>query len=179
MELSYTDYLNSDEWKKKRAERLKLDNYECQCCGATDDLQIHHITYDRLGNENIDYDLITLCKKCHWQLHTTIEVYNKRVKDIKQKYQTEAQKAVKKTGDIWAEEAANIIADATNDFVGDKKTKHINTMMSVVKTMLRLEAGGCGAIYPIIPNPYSLAQRIYKCNKNTSEANCLFDVFGR
>lgn len=64
-----TRYLASDEWKTKRLARLQIDNYQCANCSSTTNLNIHHITYERLGYENIDTDLLTLCKTCHHDLH--------------------------------------------------------------------------------------------------------------
>jgi hypothetical protein len=65
----YYEYLRSDEWKKKRLERLKIDNFTCQSCGnKSGRLDVHHTTYDTLYNESI-YDIITLCNQCHFKLH--------------------------------------------------------------------------------------------------------------
>lgn len=65
----YYDYLNSDEWKKKRLERLKLDKFTCQNCGnKSGRLDVHHTTYDTIYNESI-HDIITLCNPCHFKLH--------------------------------------------------------------------------------------------------------------
>lgn len=64
----YKQYLESDEWKVKREERLEKDGHRCVCCNSSDNLNVHHITYDRLKNESI-YDLITLCRDCHEKLH--------------------------------------------------------------------------------------------------------------
>lgn len=72
----YRQYIRSDEWEKKREERLKKDGYKCQECGTAKNLEVHHITYERLGNEDIN-DLITLCKECHENIHR-IDIYRKR-----------------------------------------------------------------------------------------------------
>jgi len=65
----YYKYLQSDEWKKKRLERLKLDKFQCQVCGnRSGTLDVHHTTYQTLHNENIN-DLITVCRNCHTKLH--------------------------------------------------------------------------------------------------------------
>jgi len=65
----YYEYLQSDKWKQKRLERLKLDNFTCQKCGnKSGRLDVHHTTYDTLYNESI-YDIITLCHPCHFKLH--------------------------------------------------------------------------------------------------------------
>lgn len=67
----YTRYINSREWKLKRREVLKRDNHQCQTCLAIDNLEVHHKTYKRLGNENL-IDLITLCSSCHDAITSSI-----------------------------------------------------------------------------------------------------------
>jgi len=66
--MGYSEYLQSEHWQKIRAERLKIDDYKCQKCGRPLDLQVHHLNYDNLGNEDIYSDLITLCKYCHHRI---------------------------------------------------------------------------------------------------------------
>lgn len=60
-----SSYYRSSEWASKRNERLKMDGYKCARCGFTRALEVHHITYERFGHEDISKDLVTLCKKCH------------------------------------------------------------------------------------------------------------------
>ena len=68
----------SAEWKIKRAEIFKRDNYSCVLCGSHKNLEVHHIyPYSKfpelkLYNEN----LITLCHQCH-QKQTAIFHPNK------------------------------------------------------------------------------------------------------
>lgn len=64
----YEAYIKSDEWREIAAKRMKKDGYKCVMCGATINLCVHHLTYDNLGTEPLT-DLITLCKKCHKNLH--------------------------------------------------------------------------------------------------------------
>jgi hypothetical protein len=64
----YDQYLRSEEWQQKRSQRLKIDGYKCQRCGKPYDLQIHHLTYDRVYDEDVYNDLITLCDKCHGEV---------------------------------------------------------------------------------------------------------------
>lgn len=80
MNSEYQEYLLSEHWQKIRSERLKMDNFKCQNCGRPFDLQVHHLTYDRIGNEDIN-DLITLCKFCH-----------ARVEEGKKEYQSPLKK---------------------------------------------------------------------------------------
>jgi hypothetical protein len=65
-------YLNSKDWWKKKQLILARDNYKCQMCGDTEtQLNIHHITYERLGNEDLG-DLVCICETCHSALHAEL-----------------------------------------------------------------------------------------------------------
>ena len=64
----YQIYLHSNEWKNKREQRLKLDNYRCQFCFSKKQLTVHHTSYRRFGNEPLEH-LITLCDQCHYTVH--------------------------------------------------------------------------------------------------------------
>ena len=64
----YNDvYLKSDEWKRKRENVLKRDNYKCVCCG-NEATQVHHINYNNVYKENIK-ELLSVCKPCHEKIH--------------------------------------------------------------------------------------------------------------
>ena len=60
----YRAYMKSDEWKKRRIRALHLANNRCQVCGEPGKLEVHHVTYERLGHE-WDSDLLAVCKQCH------------------------------------------------------------------------------------------------------------------
>lgn len=74
----YNNYMNSPEWKNKRAQRIFMDSGRCQfatdsgICGCTgtarNPLEVHHKTYARIGNEAMS-DLVTLCKHHHKATH--------------------------------------------------------------------------------------------------------------
>ena len=66
--LDYTKYIESEEWKEKREDRIILDGYKCRMCGSAKNLVVHHITYENAPNEDM-FDLVTLCKACHNELH--------------------------------------------------------------------------------------------------------------
>ena len=66
--LEYGKYINSEEWKEKRIERIELDGYKCRFCGSAKNLEVHHINYSSAPNEDMD-DLLTLCHSCHQTLH--------------------------------------------------------------------------------------------------------------
>jgi len=65
---TYQDYLQSDWWKSRRKRAMKKALYACQICKETKDLQVHHNTYERLGDE-LDSDMIVVCRNCHEMIH--------------------------------------------------------------------------------------------------------------
>jgi hypothetical protein len=64
---SYDDYLDSRHWADLRARAAAEMTYIC-VCGASEALQLHHKTYDRIGHEELD-DVMWLCEPCHITVH--------------------------------------------------------------------------------------------------------------
>lgn len=60
----YLAYINSKSWYAKRDLVLRKAGYRCWWCGSIWRLQVHHLTYERLGNERLT-DLMVLCEGCH------------------------------------------------------------------------------------------------------------------
>jgi 5-methylcytosine-specific restriction endonuclease McrA len=66
---NYGGYLASAHWYKTRALYRASDLPQACICGAEDGLQLHHMTYDRIGEEELT-DLVPLCPNCHAMIHT-------------------------------------------------------------------------------------------------------------
>lgn len=66
-----TDYLTSSWWKRVRWAKLWSSGEICAVCRSTEDLNVHHNTYRRLGCERPE-DLIVLCRRCHETFHDLI-----------------------------------------------------------------------------------------------------------
>ncbi len=66
--MAYREYLRTPEWRTTRAAALVRADH---CCSLdvthTRDLEVHHRTYSRLGQELVG-DLVVLCHDCH-KLH--------------------------------------------------------------------------------------------------------------
>jgi 5-methylcytosine-specific restriction endonuclease McrA len=63
--------LGTEEYNLLRRRVLERDNWHCQDCGSSKDLQVHHLTLrSKLGDDALD-SLITLCASCHRQRHHT------------------------------------------------------------------------------------------------------------
>lgn len=66
--LRYADYLKTPHWKATRAAVFDSKGHFCARCHATLNLQMHHLTYERVGREAYE-DLIPLCATCHQLEH--------------------------------------------------------------------------------------------------------------
>lgn len=74
----YKKYMKSEEWEQKKQERIAIDNCCVMCqrpLNKIRSLQVHHITYQNLGHENVLTDLCTLCGTCHKKIHN---YYNRK-----------------------------------------------------------------------------------------------------
>ena len=65
----YYDYMQSNEWDKKRRDTYRRAGDKCQECGKTGViLNAHHKVYTNFKNEK-EEDLIALCNECHSKYH--------------------------------------------------------------------------------------------------------------
>ena len=64
----YDGYLLTDAWRTKRAQVLKRDNGLCQGCLKHQATQVHHLTYDHVGDELL-FELASICDECHERAH--------------------------------------------------------------------------------------------------------------
>lgn len=66
---SYDDYLASAAWRAVRDRYREERPWLCNVCGEAESLHLHHRTYERVGQEDLD-DLMPLCRGCHELVHT-------------------------------------------------------------------------------------------------------------
>lgn len=66
--LPYERYLRTSWWFYRRNRALKEARYRCQRCESRRELQVHHLSYARLGCE-ADADLEVVCRGCHLGEH--------------------------------------------------------------------------------------------------------------
>ena len=67
----YGAYLVSPAWYALRAKVRHRDGNKCRACGSGKQLDVHHRTYARIGNERLA-DLVTLCRSCHKATHELV-----------------------------------------------------------------------------------------------------------
>jgi hypothetical protein len=60
------------EWTSALREAIvQRDGGKCQVCGATTDLQVHHVDHDR--SRSVPSNLLTVCSSCHLGYHGRAE----------------------------------------------------------------------------------------------------------
>jgi hypothetical protein len=65
----YNAYLASPAWRAVRFRYIEERPWICHVCGKTEKLYLHHRTYERVGQEQLD-DLMPLCDPCHGLVHS-------------------------------------------------------------------------------------------------------------
>jgi len=73
----YQTYLKSDHWKSTRRLMYQKRAAHCKVCFSTDQLQVHHKTYQRKGSERLN-DLCFLCDGCHGRVHKVVKLFSKK-----------------------------------------------------------------------------------------------------
>lgn len=85
MTQEYREYLNSPIWWEKRDRILERDGWRCRKCGSGINLRVHHIRYPVVLGEEPDSDLITLCDRCHTEIHAQ-DIQKKKEKEERNEY---------------------------------------------------------------------------------------------
>ena len=65
----YEATLRSPEWHRVRRETIRQQGRRCAWCGGGGRLDVHHLTYTRLGRE-LPGDVVALCPTCHATAHS-------------------------------------------------------------------------------------------------------------
>jgi hypothetical protein len=60
----YDEYMSSPDWQVIRNQILERANHQCEQCGTTGELHVHHLHYENFKNE-LPEDLEALCPSCH------------------------------------------------------------------------------------------------------------------
>ncbi len=105
----YLAYLQSDKWALQRAAALARAKYRCMACGGWRDLEVHHLSYERLGAE-VPQDLTVLCGHCHKRTHrqeSASRLYEARLDGW----------ASKVYGDGWQDSGGEDVAEAFDQWL--------------------------------------------------------------
>jgi hypothetical protein len=64
----YEQHLASEKWRVLRRKVMARCKGMCEGCGEKPAVQVHHLTYERLGDEML-FDLVGICIPCHERIH--------------------------------------------------------------------------------------------------------------
>lgn len=138
-EREYDRYLKSDAWKRVRESVLERDEHKCRFCGATENLRVHHKAYQNVYEEECALiDLITLCDKCHKELHDYLNG------EVGQKTKIAVEETINKHSEALKQEIMDIVIDSFAKPLKNKKHICLYTyMMSFWEIIMRR----CNKIY--------------------------------
>lgn len=66
--MPYEQYLSTVHWQKVRKFAIEACGGRCSLCNRDGEIQVHHRTYENLGNERPS-DVVGLCADCHKTFH--------------------------------------------------------------------------------------------------------------
>lgn len=66
--MRYDEYLQSDEWKARRAQARQRAKNRCEHCGGPPD-HVHHVRYPKNFKDDVLENLIVVCESCHMKHH--------------------------------------------------------------------------------------------------------------
>lgn len=64
----YNAHLISQKWQKLRKLVFKRSDGFCEGCGVRKAIQVHHVSYDHMGDEFL-WELRAVCLTCHERIH--------------------------------------------------------------------------------------------------------------
>ena len=70
--VTYAEYLTTTGWTYRAWQAKDRAGWVCEVCGSDGPLQVHHLTYARVGKERDD-DLLVLCDECHARQHGLLD----------------------------------------------------------------------------------------------------------
>jgi hypothetical protein len=68
---SVLEYENSEHWKQFKVKYYSVHERKCSITGRTDNVDLHHLTYERLGEERFE-DVIPLWRPLHECIHAEL-----------------------------------------------------------------------------------------------------------
>jgi len=101
---NYEKYISiSSKWKTICAQVRNRDGNKCKICDSIEKLHVHHLTYVRLGGEELK-DLVTLCEPCHVEQHN----FAKELRDQDGKLKFNKNAALRRAWNLTIKKEANL-----------------------------------------------------------------------
>lgn len=163
--MPYDEYLKTPEWLAKRDQALERDGHRCRACNSEQNLNVHHRTYARRGNEDLN-DLTTLCQPCHEHFHQKIRQIEMMIKTYVPPVDPEVRK--KESIQKWEDHLVGLLIHDAN------LIPHVTVLLSE-KDLAGVETR---ALFLLLANsnqqpdyviPPSLMQSFERCRDVTKE----------
>ena len=107
----YDSYIKSQVWLERRNKYFQTHEKRCYMCGSTQNIQLHHKTYERVGREPDD-DLEPLCAECHKKVHEFVESLQylkdgiqQGIESIKHEYEVKMREEIKQRTENYLQRA--------------------------------------------------------------------------
>ena len=81
--MKYAEYITSPKWAATRAIAIAAAGYKCRVCLRRNELEVHHKTYERMGNEHPE-DLLVACVRCHNDIHWVLRIVRPGERAVRQ-----------------------------------------------------------------------------------------------
>lgn len=65
----YREFLRTPKWAAIREKVLARARGWCEGCNEQKASQVHHLTYARVGGNEMLFDLVAICDDCHHKVH--------------------------------------------------------------------------------------------------------------
>jgi 5-methylcytosine-specific restriction endonuclease McrA len=69
---AHEEFMRSPRWASIRKRVLERDRCLCQGCLMAEATVVHHLNYNREFGDELMYDLVSLCRRCHDRAHNII-----------------------------------------------------------------------------------------------------------
>jgi hypothetical protein len=70
--MKYAAHMKTAKWQGSRILVIRRCKGICERCHKWPVVNIHHLTYERVGNE-LPEDLLGVCSRCHRELHKEMD----------------------------------------------------------------------------------------------------------
>lgn len=67
-DMEYPEYLKTRHWNAVKERCFREHGCRCFVCGITKGIEVHHVEYDRIGEE-LPEDVVPLCRAHHQLQH--------------------------------------------------------------------------------------------------------------
>ena len=98
--MKYKEYLKSDRWKTQRRRTFYHHGRKCVVCG-NDKVEVHHLTYKMLENENPSKHLLPLCREHHQMVHDYSKLHKMSIWDATHLLTIEYRSKLNPRGLTW------------------------------------------------------------------------------